>query len=126
MEKESSENMINEKHLKDDCIFCKILKGELPSEKVYEDEDSVVIKNIAPVVDTHLLIIPKIHTENLEEYEGKDEILGKLINTGLKVKKKLNLDSYRLIVNVGEGAGQSVMHTHIHILNDPRLKDTML
>ena len=118
--------MEEKENLKYDCIFCKILKGELPSEKVYEDEDAIVIKNIAPVANTHLLIIPKVHTENLEEYENKDEILGKLINTGLKVKRALNLDSYRLIVNVGEGAGQSVMHTHIHILNDPKLKDTMI
>lgn len=111
---------------KDDCVFCKILKGNLPSKIVYENDFAKVIENIEPVAKVHLLIIPKDHTDNIKEYENNPELLGKLFNTAKEVSDKLKLDSYRLIVNVGEGAGQSVMHTHIHILSDEKLKDTFI
>lgn len=116
-----------DENLKDDCIFCKIIKGKAPSKTIYEDEDVKVIENIEPVCKTHLLILPKKHTENIKEYaEGRDEELGKIFNSAKKVADKLNLDSYRLIVNVGKDAGQTVMHTHVHILSDPKLKENFI
>lgn len=111
---------------KEDCIFCKIIKGEAPSDVVYEDDIVKVIKNIEPVSKVHLLVIPKSHTDNITEYENDDLLLGKIINSAKKVADKLNLDSYRLIVNTGKGAGQSVMHTHVHILCDEKLENTFL
>lgn len=115
-----------EKNFKEDCIFCKIVNGELPSTTVYEDENVKVIENIKPVCSTHLLVIPKAHTDNLMEYEGNDLELGKVFNAAKKVADKLSLDSYRVVVNVGEDAGQSVMHTHVHILNDKSLKENFI
>ena len=95
----------------DNCIFCKIINGDFNTEFVYENEYAVVFKDINPKADTHLLVVPRIHVESLNELN--DEILlGKLMMTA----KAAGLKSYRTVINTGKEAGQEVFHLHIHIL----------
>lgn len=105
----------------EDCIFCKISKGEFGTEFVYEDEDTVVFKDINPKAPTHLLVVPKKHYPNLSECD--DEILAKLIQTVKKVCKKENIKEYRTVINTGADAGQEVFHIHLHILSGKKLGD---
>ena len=98
-----------------DCIFCKIINGDFGTEFVYENNSTVVFKDINPKADTHLLVVPKIHVESLNELDNKD-LLGELLMTVKAVTKKLNIESYRIVVNTGKEAGQEVFHLHIHIL----------
>lgn len=98
-----------------DCIFCKIINGDFGTEFVLENEYSVVFKDINPKAETHLLVVPKLHVESLNELE--DEILlGKLMMTVKEVTKKLGIKSYKTVINTGKEAGQEVFHLHIHIL----------
>lgn len=98
-----------------DCIFCKIINGDFGTEFVYENEYAVVFKDINPKADTHLLVVPRLHVESLNELDD-EELLGKLMMTVKAVTKKLGLNSYRTIINTGKDAGQEVFHLHIHIL----------
>ena len=98
-----------------DCIFCKIINGDFGTEFVYENECSVVFKDINPKADTHLLVVPRLHVESLNELNDKD-LLGELIMTVKAVTEKLGIKSYRTIINTGKEAGQEVFHLHIHIL----------
>lgn len=106
----------------DDCIFCKIVKGEIPSAKIYEDEKVFAFMDAFPRQEGHTLIIPKEHFENI--FELPDDIashilkIGKLIAT--KIKEKLKCDGLNFIQSNGEAAGQVVMHYHMHLL--PRYK----
>ena len=99
----------------DNCIFCKIINGDFNTEFVYENEYAVVFKDINPKADTHLLVVPRIHVESLNELN--DEILlGKLMMTVKEAAKAAGLKSYRTVINTGKEAGQEVFHLHIHIL----------
>ena len=98
-----------------DCIFCKIINGDFGTEFVYENEYAVVYKDINPKADTHLLVVPRLHVESLNELDD-EELLGKLMITVKEVTKKLGLNSYRTVINTGKDAGQEVFHLHIHIL----------
>jgi histidine triad (HIT) family protein len=98
-----------------DCIFCKIINGDFNTEFVYENEYLVVFKDLHPKAPIHLLVVPKVHVESLNELE--DEKLMAELFKGIKaVTKKIGLKSYNLHVNTGKDAGQEVMHMHIHIL----------
>ena len=98
-----------------DCIFCRIINGDFGTEFVYENEVAVVFKDINPKADTHLLVVPRLHVESLNELD--DEILlGKLMMTVKAATKKLGIKSYRTVINTGKEAGQEVFHLHIHIL----------
>ncbi len=101
-----------------DCIFCKIVRGEIPSAKLYEDEDMIVIKDIEPKAKLHYLCIPKEHFALLSELDAqRAELLKRCLVKISALQKQLGLeDGYRLIVNQGENGGQSVPHLHIHIL----------
>lgn len=99
-----------------DCIFCKIINGDFGTEFVYENETTVVFKDINPKADTHLLVVPRIHVESLNELDS-EEVLGKLLMTVKEVTKKLGIKSYRTVINTGKEAGQEVFHLHIHILS---------
>ncbi len=102
-----------------DCIFCKIIKGEIPSEKVYEDDDILAFKDIQPAAPIHVLVIPKKHISTLMEIEDEDtELMGKIIQTTKKIAKQLNIEEngFRLIANCGPDSGQEVMHIHFHLL----------
>jgi histidine triad (HIT) family protein len=100
-----------------DCIFCKIVKGEIPSKKEYEDYDLVVFHDIHPLAPVHVLIVPRKHIPRLSETADSDrELLGKILIVAKTVASKLGIsDAFRVTVANGEGAGQSVPHMHFHL-----------
>lgn len=103
----------------EDCLFCKIIKGDIPSTKVYEDDDFFAFKDIAPVAPVHVLVIPKKHIESIAALKPEDaELAGKMLFAIQKVAAQLGLaqDGYRVVFNTGEKAGQTVHHMHAHIL----------
>lgn len=104
--------------LDNNCIFCKILKGEIPSAKVYEDDKMLVFKDIEPKAKVHLLAIAKTHFKLLSEAdeEGKKLIPYMLFKIPEIAKNNGLKNGYRLVINQGEDAGQTVFHLHIHIL----------
>ena len=99
-----------------DCIFCKIINGDFGTEFVLENEYAVVFKDINPKADTHLLVVPRLHVESLNELND-EELLGKLLMTVKEVTKKLGIKSYRTIINTGKESGQEVFHLHLHVLS---------
>ena len=98
-----------------DCIFCKIINGDFGTEFVYENDSVVVFKDINPKADTHLLVVPKVHVESLNELNDKD-LLGELLMSVKAVTENLKIKSYRIVINTGKEAGQEVFHLHLHIL----------
>ena len=109
---------------KDDCIFCKIANGEIPSTTVYEDDEFRAILDISPAAKGHTLILPKNHYDNLSEIDNT-EILGKLLEGVQLVTKKLELKEYRTVINTGKNAGQSVFHVHVHVLGGKILSESI-
>ena len=108
----------------DDCIFCKIINGEIPSEKVYEDDEVLAFKDINPAAPIHILVVPKKHIESLLKLEDADyELVGKIQKVINKLAKDLNIEQegFRVIVNCGKDAGQEVMHLHYHLLAGRKL-----
>jgi histidine triad (HIT) family protein len=101
-----------------DCLFCKILRGEIPSKKIYEDEKAFAFEDINPQAPTHVLIVPKKHIVGLKEAEGHDaELLGYCQLVAAKIARERKIeDGYRTVYNVGRGAGQSVFHLHLHLI----------
>jgi len=102
-----------------DCIFCKIIKKEIPADIVYEDRDALAFRDIEPQAPIHFLIIPKKHIESVNHLEEKDkELIGQLILTAKKVAEKIGIESsgYKLMFHVGKGAGQTINHLHLHLL----------
>jgi len=110
--------MIERMNTMSDCIFCKIINGEIPSSKVFENEHVVAFLDISQVTKGHTLVIPKIHKENI--YELTPEIAGKVFEVVPKIanaiKKEFNPIGLNLLNNNGEQAGQSVFHYHVHII----------
>ena len=106
-----------------DCLFCKIVRGEIPSKKVYDDDDTYAFEDIHPKAPTHVLIVPKQHLPGLKEAETSDaEMIGRchLIAAQIARQRKLE-DGYRTVLNVGPAAGQSVFHLHVHLLGGRKL-----
>ncbi|API86278.1 histidine triad nucleotide-binding protein [Francisella uliginis] len=100
-----------------DCIFCKIIAGEIACEKVYEDENILAFHDINPVADVHVLVIPKKHIASLNELSDSDEgLIGKFMLSIPKVAKKMGLKGFKTIFNTGKEGGQTVFHIHAHIL----------
>ena len=108
----------------DNCVFCKIDKGEIPSPKVYEDEKFFIIKDIEPKAELHYLAIPHHHFKLLSEMTEQDKKdLSYIMSTIAHLAEKLGLKGgYRLVINQGEDAGQTVHHLHIHILGGQTLE----
>ena len=102
----------------EDCVFCKVVAGELPSTKFYEDEDFVVIKNIYPVVEGHLLVVSKKHFVDFVDLDSG--LYGKVLEVVKEVVEKENIENFNLVVNKGRVAGQLISHFHMHIL--PRVE----
>ena len=101
-----------------DCLFCKIAAGEIPSNKVYEDELVYAFYDIDPQAPTHFLVIPKAHIGSVAEVTGDNSaVVAHIFEVIAKVTKQLGLDSYRVVSNIGEQAGQSVHHLHFHVLS---------
>ncbi len=104
------------------CVFCKIIAGEIPSEKVYEDGDFIVIKDIRPVAPTHLLLIYKKHIPTVKELSEEDsQKLSKMFPIIQKVTKESGLESFRIVQNNGPESGQEVPHIHFHIIGGRKL-----
>lgn len=105
-----------------ECLFCRILKKEIPSKPVYEDETVYAFHDINPKAPTHVLVIPKKHIDGVAELAGEDEKLaGRLIVQAKQIADSLELESYRLVFNSGPEAGQSVFHLHLHLLGGRRM-----
>jgi histidine triad (HIT) family protein len=99
------------------CIFCRIIGGEIHSQKVYEDEHVFAFEDITPKAPTHVLVVPKKHIARLADVSSDDELLlGKLAARAAAIAKERGLSDFRLVANNGEGAGQSVFHLHFHLL----------
>lgn len=100
-----------------DCIFCKIINGDFDTEFIYENDYVVVFKDINPKAPIHLLIVPKVHVESLNELEDK-ALMGELLQAVKDVTKKIGLKSYKTLINTGKEAGQEVFHLHVHVLGE--------
>lgn len=103
----------------EDCIFCKIVKKEIPSEIVYENDDVIAFKDINPEAPVHILVVPKKHIESLVKLENEDyEIIQKIYKAISEIVEKQNVKQtgFRIVTNCGKNAGQTVMHLHFHIL----------
>ena len=101
-----------------DCLFCKIAAGEIPSNKVYEDEICYAFYDIAPQAPTHFLVIPKAHIGSVSEVNGENSaVVAHIFEVIAQLARQLGLESYRVVSNVGEQAGQSVCHLHLHVLS---------
>ena len=100
-----------------DCLFCKISAGEIPSNKVYEDELCYAFYDIAPQAPTHFLVIPKAHIPSVSAVTPENSaVVAHIFEVIAKLAKDLGLESYRVVSNIGEQAGQSVPHLHFHVL----------
>lgn len=105
-----------------DCVFCKIVGGELPSTKVYEDEQAFAFRDINPVAPVHILVVPKEHIPSLREADDED-LLGALLQTARKVAEISGLKGYRVAINIGREGGQVVDHLHLHVIGGKSLAD---
>ncbi len=115
--------------MENDCLFCKIIKGEIPSSKVYEDEDVLAFRDINPAAPIHILLIPKKHISSLAEVGEEDGLLiAKMHKVVNKIAKQEEFENsgYRLIVNCGKDSGQEIMHLHFHILAGAKLGDKIV
>ncbi|HHW22437.1 MAG TPA: histidine triad nucleotide-binding protein [Clostridiaceae bacterium] len=113
----------------ENCIFCRIIRGEIPSAKVYEDEHVVAFKDINPATPVHVLVVPKTHISSLEGLNGEN--IENVVHIHRAIKKVaeitgINKDGYRVIVNCGEGAGQTVFHLHYHVLGGTKLNEKII
>ncbi len=101
-----------------ECIFCKIINGDIPAKLIYEDDDVVAFNDISPQAPTHILVIPRKHMAGPAEVTQADEtLMGKLVKLGADLAKEAGLaDGFRLVMNNGERAGQTVFHLHMHVL----------
>jgi histidine triad (HIT) family protein len=107
-----------------ECIFCKIVDGEIPSNLVYENDDVIAFHDSSPQAPTHILVIPRKHISTLLDSADEDtELLGKLQAAAIEIARQqgLDQDGFRLVTNCLEGAGQSVFHLHVHLLGGRRL-----
>lgn len=101
------------------CIFCSIIKGESPANFIYKDESFVVFHTIKPSAPVHVLIVPVEHIESVNELkEGNFEVIGRMVLKSSKIAEELGIkdSGYKLVINVGSGAGQVVFHLHIHLI----------
>lgn len=106
-----------------DCLFCKIVAGEIPSQKVYEDEEILAFRDIAPMAPVHILVIPKAHIGSVDEVTAENSgVVAHIFQVIPKIAQAENLvKGYRVVSNCGEHAGQSVHHLHFHILGGRQL-----
>ncbi len=109
----------------DNCLFCKIVAGEIPATKVFEDEFTLAFRDIDPKAPTHILVIPKEHYQDMHDIPAEEnQLFGKIMSTVSQVVKseKLIEKGYRLVVNSGNDGGQAVPHIHVHILGGRSLQ----
>jgi histidine triad (HIT) family protein len=102
-----------------DCLFCRIIAGEIPSAKVYEDETCIAFNDISPQAPTHVLIVPREHFDSLDKAEKSHKgTLGHLLLTAAEIAREKNFaeDGYRVVINTNGDGGQTVFHLHVHLL----------
>lgn len=100
-----------------DCIFCQMVSGKIPTDKIYEDEQIFVIKDIHPKAKVHLLVIPKTHINSLAEVkEQHSPLLGYMMTSLNNFAKEQGLSGFRTVINTGASGGQEIFHLHIHLL----------
>jgi histidine triad (HIT) family protein len=100
-----------------DCLFCRIVADEIPSDRVFEDETVIVFRDISPKAPTHVLAIPRRHLDSVADLtDGDGDLLSALFGAMRRVAADAGLDSYRIASNVGAAAGQSVFHLHFHLM----------
>jgi histidine triad (HIT) family protein len=101
----------------ENCVFCKIIAGEVSGDVVHQDDQCVVLRDLNPQAPMHVLVIPREHMESLDDASQKEEsLLGHLLRVGARVANDHEHESYRTVINTGAGAGQSVFHLHVHVL----------
>ncbi len=110
-----------------DCLFCKIIAGEIPSTKVYEDDRILAFKDINPQAPVHILIIPKAHYDSVDALdENSAPIVGEIMLVAKRLAEEFHLDNgYRIITNIGENGGQTVKHLHFHLIGGVKLSEQM-
>lgn len=102
-----------------DCLFCKIVAGEIPSAKVFEDDQCVAFNDITPQAPTHILIVPRQHIDSLDKAEGMDrDALGQLLLAAAEIAREKGFAEagYRVVINTNSDGGQTVFHLHVHLL----------
>lgn len=111
-----------------DCIFCKIVNGDIPSTKVYEDESVIALKDLNPQAPVHILVVPKKHYENVLDVEENDNIISKIYLAINKIAKQEGFEKagFRVINNCGKDAGQTVMHMHFHVIAGKKLGENII
>ncbi|NCF51232.1 HIT domain-containing protein [Gammaproteobacteria bacterium] len=108
----------------EDCLFCRILSGDIPAEIIHESDTAIAFRDINPQAPTHVLIIPRRHIATINDLEPGDEpVIGSLYLAAKQIAAEEGLaeDGYRVVMNCNEGAGQSVFHLHLHLLGGRRL-----
>ncbi len=113
----------------DNCLFCRIIKGEIPSTKVYEDEYVYAFKDINPATPVHVLVVPKVHIDSLEALN--DQNIENITHIHRAIKKVaeitgINKEGYRVIINCGDDGGQTVFHLHYHVLGGTKLSEKII
>ncbi len=110
-----------------DCLFCKIIAGEIPSTKVYEDENVFAFRDIAPQAPTHILVVPREHIESVADLNADNSVLAaRCLEAAAAIARQEGLrGGFRVVSNCGDDAGQTVKHLHFHILGGERLGDRM-
>lgn len=110
-----------------DCLFCKIIAGEIPSTKVYEDEEILAFKDINPMAPTHILIIPKKHIDGADKLDSENSaVVGRIFAVASRLAEECHLDNgFRIVTNVGEDGGQTVRHLHFHLLGGTKLNTVL-
>lgn len=111
----------------ENCLFCKIIKGEIPSTKVYEDDEILAFNDINPMAPVHILIIPKNHIDGADMLDDENSaVVSKIFAVAARLAKEYNLDSgFRIVTNVGENGGQTVRHLHFHLLGGKKLNTAL-
>ncbi len=110
-----------------DCIFCKIIKGEIPSNKVYEDDMILAFHDIAPQAPVHVIVIPKTHIQSADDITVENSgVIAKIFEAIPKIAMECGLENgYRIITNIGDDGCQSVKHIHFHILGGKKLPESL-
>ena len=99
-----------------DCLFCKIVAGNIPSDTIYEDDDVIVFNDIKPMAKVHFLIVPKLHVESLKSCdEAQQALLGKMLLLAPKLAAEQGLKGFKTLINTGREGGQEVFHIHVHV-----------
>lgn len=109
------------------CLFCEIIAGNIPSTKVYEDDMILAFKDIAPVAPVHIIVVPKIHIESANDVTSENsKYVAAIFEKIPVIAKSQGIDSYRIINNCGEDAGQTVKHLHFHIIGGVKMGEKII